>query len=100
MLCRLLLAPGPACRLKTARHRGGAGGSSFINLPSTHAPRAPPAPAPNPAPSALPAADDQTDVAYQEVKEVQTVGRMLGAWGDIIVTLKDNSKIEIRMLDK
>jgi hypothetical protein len=43
---------------------------------------------------------EQTDVAYQEVKEVTTVGRMLGLWGDLIVTLKDNSKVEIRMLDK
>jgi hypothetical protein len=26
-------------------------------------------------------------VAYQEVKDVVTVGRALGAWGDLVITL-------------
>ncbi len=33
------------------------------------------------------AAEEQTDVAYQEVKDVVTVGRALGLWGDLVVTL-------------
>ncbi len=55
---------------------------------------------PDPPPCSPPPAAEQTDVAYQEVVDVTTVGRMLGLWGDLIVTLKDNSKVEIRMLDK
>jgi len=43
---------------------------------------------------------EQTDVAYQEVKEVVTVGRGVGLWGDMVVTLRDNSKVELRSLDK
>ncbi len=44
--------------------------------------------------------DEQTDIAYQEVKDVVTVPRGLGLWGDMVVTLNDNSKIELRSLDR
>jgi hypothetical protein len=43
---------------------------------------------------------EQTDVAYQEVRDVITVGRGVGLWGDMVVTLKDGSKVEIRSLDR
>ncbi|GAX76535.1 hypothetical protein CEUSTIGMA_g3981.t1 [Chlamydomonas eustigma] len=43
---------------------------------------------------------EQTDIAYQEVKDVVTVGRGVGMWGDMVVTLKDGSKVELRSLDK
>lgn len=50
--------------------------------------------------TAAPWQSEQTDVAYQEVKEVVTVSRAFGLWGDMVVTLKDNSKVELRSLDK
>ncbi|PNH05482.1 hypothetical protein TSOC_008256 [Tetrabaena socialis] len=43
---------------------------------------------------------EQLDAAYQEVKEVRSVPRGIGAWGDMVVVLKDGSKIEMRALDK
>lgn len=43
---------------------------------------------------------EQTDVAYQEIKEVITIGRGVGLWGDMVVTLKDGSKVEMRSLDR
>ena len=48
----------------------------------------------------LPHAVEQTDVAYQEVKDVITVGRGVGLWGDMVVTLNDGSKVELRSLDR
>eukprot|EP01025_Chloroclados_australasicus_P045818 TRINITY_DN5041_c0_g1_i1.p3 TRINITY_DN5041_c0_g1~~TRINITY_DN5041_c0_g1_i1.p3 ORF type:complete len:254 (+),score=40.96 TRINITY_DN5041_c0_g1_i1:111-872(+) len=41
---------------------------------------------------------EESNVAYQQVKDVQTVNRGLGLWGDMVVTLADNSKVEIRSL--
>ena len=42
--------------------------------------------------------NEQLDAAYQEVKDVVTVGRGVGLWGDMVITLKDGSKIEMRAL--
>ncbi|KXZ43400.1 hypothetical protein GPECTOR_91g554 [Gonium pectorale] len=44
--------------------------------------------------------NEQLDAAYQEVKEVRSIPRGVGAWGDMVVVLKDGSKIEMRALDK
>ncbi|GLC47193.1 hypothetical protein PLESTB_001622300 [Pleodorina starrii] len=43
---------------------------------------------------------EQLDAAYQEVKEVRSIPRGIGAWGDMVVVLKDGSKIEMRALDR
>ena len=43
---------------------------------------------------------EQLDAAYQEVDDVQSVGRGLGLWGDMVVTLKNGDKIEMRSLPK
>lgn len=43
---------------------------------------------------------EQLDAAYQEVADVQSVGRGLGLWGDMVVTLKNGDKIEMRSLPK
>jgi hypothetical protein len=43
---------------------------------------------------------EQTDVAYQEVKDVKTVPRGIGLWGDMVVTLRNGDKVEIRSLDR
>lgn len=42
--------------------------------------------------------NEQLDAAYEEVKDVVTIGRGIGLWGDMLVTLKDGSKIEMRAL--
>eukprot|EP01026_Neomeris_dumetosa_P012358 TRINITY_DN14311_c0_g1_i3.p1 TRINITY_DN14311_c0_g1~~TRINITY_DN14311_c0_g1_i3.p1 ORF type:complete len:269 (+),score=49.95 TRINITY_DN14311_c0_g1_i3:56-808(+) len=41
---------------------------------------------------------EESDIAYQQVKEVATVSRGLGLWGDMVVTLADNSKVELRSI--
>jgi hypothetical protein len=46
------------------------------------------------------AADEQLDAAYEEVTSVVSIGRGVGAWGDMVVTLRDGSKIEMRSLPK
>lgn len=43
---------------------------------------------------------EQLDAAYQEVSDVKTVGRGLGFWGDMVVTLRNGDKIELRSLPK
>lgn len=43
---------------------------------------------------------EQVDVAYQEVANCVTVGRAMGLWGDLVITLKDTSVVEMRSLDK
>lgn len=39
---------------------------------------------------------DRTVIIYKEVAKIVTVPRGLGAWGDMVVTLKDGSRIELR----
>lgn len=57
------------------------------------------APARRPCPSSCPA-DEQLDAAYEEVDSVVSIGRGVGAWGDMVVTLRDGSKIEMRSLPR
>ena len=45
-------------------------------------------------------AAERLDAAYQEIKDVKTVGRAIGLWGDMVVTLRNNDKIELRSLPK
>lgn len=40
----------------------------------------------------------RADIIYSEVINVVAVPRGFGAWGDMVVTLKDGSKIELRSL--
>ena len=39
---------------------------------------------------------DRADVVYSEIAKVVTVPRGLGLWGDMVVTLKDGSRLEMR----
>ena len=39
---------------------------------------------------------DRIDIIYSEIAKVVTVPRGLGAWGDMVFTLKDGSRIELR----
>lgn len=47
-----------------------------------------------------PLRDEQLDAAYQEVQEIQTVGRAFGVWGDMVITLKGGDKIELRAVPR
>jgi nitrogen fixation protein len=38
----------------------------------------------------------QTDAIYAEVSSIVSVPRGFGAWGDIVLTLKDGSRLEMR----
>ncbi|KAL4858991.1 hypothetical protein ACK3TF_000787 [Chlorella vulgaris] len=50
--------------------------------------------------TAAPWQNEQLDAAYEEVAKVVSIGRGVGAWGDMVVTLRDGSKIEMRSLPK
>lgn len=43
---------------------------------------------------------DRSDVIYSEIAKVVTVPRGLGAWGDMVVTLKDGSRLELRAVPR
>ncbi|MGV0025869.1 PH domain-containing protein [Phormidesmis priestleyi] len=43
---------------------------------------------------------DRTDLIYSEIVKVVTVPRGLGAWGDMVVTLRDGSRLELRSVPK
>ncbi|HEY9638900.1 MAG TPA: PH domain-containing protein [Coleofasciculaceae cyanobacterium] len=43
---------------------------------------------------------DRSDIIYSEVAKIVTVPRGLGAWGDMVITLKDGSRLELRALPK
>lgn len=44
--------------------------------------------------------NEQLDAAYDEVVDVKSIGRGIGYWGDMVVTLKDGSKVEMRAVPK
>ena len=43
---------------------------------------------------------DRSDIIYSEVAKVVTVPRGLGVWGDMVITLKDGSRLELRAVPK
>ena len=43
---------------------------------------------------------DRTDIIYSEVVRVARVGRLFGLCGDIVVTLKDKSRLEMRAIPR
>ena len=43
---------------------------------------------------------DQLDAAYTEIASVITVGRGVGLWGDMVLTLKSGDKVELRSVPK
>lgn len=43
---------------------------------------------------------DRSDVIYSEIAKIVTVPRGLGLWGDMVITLKDGSRLELRALPK
>jgi nitrogen fixation protein len=43
---------------------------------------------------------DRSDIVYSEIAKVITVPRGLGLWGDMVITLKDGSRLELRAIPK
>ncbi|XP_073148239.1 uncharacterized protein [Henckelia pumila] len=43
---------------------------------------------------------DRSDFSYDVIKDVQVVPRFIGEWGDIIITLKDGTKVDLRSVPK
>ncbi|MBP0029085.1 PH domain-containing protein [Roseofilum sp. Guam] len=41
---------------------------------------------------------NRTDVIYSEISQVVVVPRGFGLWGDMVITLKDGSRLELRSL--
>ncbi|NJL83786.1 MAG: PH domain-containing protein [Chloroflexaceae bacterium] len=43
---------------------------------------------------------DRTDVIYSEIIKVAAVPRGIGLWGDVVLTLRDKSRLEMRALPR
>lgn len=43
---------------------------------------------------------DRSDIIYSEISKIVTVPRGLGIWGDMVITLKDGSRLELRAVPK
>lgn len=43
---------------------------------------------------------DRSDVVYAEISKIVTVPRGFGIWGDMVITLNDGSRLEIRAIPK
>ncbi|MBD1840435.1 PH domain-containing protein [Coleofasciculus sp. FACHB-64] len=43
---------------------------------------------------------DRTDIIYSEIVNVVKVPRGIGLWGDMVVTLRDGSRLELRALPR
>lgn len=43
---------------------------------------------------------DRTDIIYAEVVKIVKVPRGLGFWGDMVLTLRDGSRLELRAVPK
>lgn len=43
---------------------------------------------------------DRTDIIYSEIVKMVKVPRGIGLWGDIVLTLKDRSRLEMRAVPK
>ena len=43
---------------------------------------------------------DKTQVVYSQIKEVRSVPRGFGAWGDMVLVLTDGSRLELRSMPR
>lgn len=43
---------------------------------------------------------DRTDLIYNEISKIVTVPRGIGLWGDMVVTLNDGSRLELRSMPR
>jgi hypothetical protein len=44
--------------------------------------------------------NDRTDVIYSEIVKIAKVPRGIGLWGDMVLTLRDGSRLEMRAVPK
>ncbi|KAJ0038367.1 hypothetical protein Pint_22694 [Pistacia integerrima] len=44
--------------------------------------------------------EDRSDFSYKVIKDVQVVPRVIGEWGDVIITLKDDTKVDLRSVPR
>ena len=44
--------------------------------------------------------EERTDFPYSSVREVVVVPRFIGEWGDIVITLKDGAKVDLRSVPR
>ncbi|KAJ0095858.1 hypothetical protein Patl1_15825 [Pistacia atlantica] len=44
--------------------------------------------------------EDRSDFSYKVIKDVQVVPRFIGEWGDVIITLKDDTKVDLRSVPR
>lgn len=43
---------------------------------------------------------DRTDIIYNEIIKIVKIPRGIGLWGDIVITLKDKSRLEMRAMPR
>ena len=43
---------------------------------------------------------DRSDIIYKEIKSIIRLPRTIGLWGDVVITLKDGSRLEMRAVPK
>ncbi|XP_068638404.1 uncharacterized protein [Aristolochia californica] len=43
---------------------------------------------------------DRSDFSYKVIKKVQVVPRFIGEWGDIVITLTDGTKVDLRSVPR
>ncbi len=43
---------------------------------------------------------DKSQVSYSQIKEVRSIPRGLGSYGDMVLVMKDNAKLEMRSIPK
>ncbi|XP_002988233.2 uncharacterized protein LOC9636636 [Selaginella moellendorffii] len=43
---------------------------------------------------------DRKDFKYDAIKDVKYVPRFIGEWGDVVITLKDDTKVELKSLPR
>ncbi|KAG6525366.1 hypothetical protein ZIOFF_015322 [Zingiber officinale] len=43
---------------------------------------------------------DRSDFPYSSIQDVQIVPRFIGEWGDLVITLKDGTKVDLRSVPK
>jgi hypothetical protein len=43
---------------------------------------------------------DRTDIIYNEIVKIVKMPRGLGFWGDLVITIKDGSRLEMRAVPK
>ncbi len=43
---------------------------------------------------------DRTDIIYSEIVKIVKIPRGIGLWGDLVITLRDKSRLEMRAVPK